>query len=246
MNLVLFDHPNDTYHLLASDPRTRHITRILRARPGDTIRVGVVEGAQGSATVTHISDTGVTLRVAWGVARSTRLPVRVILGHPRPPVLQRLLRDLTALRVAEIHVFVGELSESSYLDSSIWDKTDALIREGLSQGMHTAPPGLFRWRSLANAVDAVLSASNGPVSTGHRVYGAVRSPAQNLTALLAEIRESPNPGAVLAIGPERGLVPEEEQHLTERGFSGVGLGSSTLRTETATIILAGAVCASLS
>jgi len=205
-----------------------------------------VEGAQGAATVQEISDTGITLEVDWRELQSTRLPVRVILGHPRPPVLQRLLRDLTALRVAEIHVFVGELSEAAYLESSIWNKTDSLIREGLSQGMHTAPPALFRWRTLSDALQAVISASRVPLSTGPRVYGAVRSPTVNLTALLAEIRESPVPDVVVAIGPERGFVPEEETLLTSRGFTGVGMGTSTLRTETATIILAGAVCSALS
>ncbi|MFW5828236.1 MAG: RsmE family RNA methyltransferase, partial [Alkalispirochaeta sp.] len=237
MNLVLLDQADDTYYLPAADPRTRHIARVLRARPGDTIRVGVVEGAVGSAIVREISEAGITLQVDWHPTQSTCLPARIILGHPRPPVLQRLIRDLTALRVDEIHIFRGDLSEASYLESSVWNKTDSLIREGLSQGMHTAPPALFRWRSLSDAVDAVLSRPHSSAQTEHRVYGAVRSPARSLTTLLSEIRESPSCDVIMAIGPERGFVPAEKTLLTTRGFYGVGMGDSTLRTETATIIL---------
>ncbi|MEX2445416.1 MAG: RsmE family RNA methyltransferase [Alkalispirochaeta sp.] len=247
MNLVLFDHCHDTYQLAQTDDRTRHILRVLRSEEGDTIRVGVVGGRRGSATVTEISPTGITLQATWEADRNDLLPVAVLVGHPRPPVLQRLLRDLTALRVAEIHVFTGALSDASYLDSSLWRKTDRVIREGLSQGMHTAPPTLRRWASLAVVLKAMAGGPWESNLSEVRAYGAIGSPARTLPDFIVEVQDSRTAGGVaIAIGPERGFTPDEETLLSDHGFSAVGLGSSTLRTETATIILAGAVCATLS
>lgn len=247
MNLVLFDHRQDTYQLSPVDERARHITRVLRAAVGDTIRVGVVGGARGSATLVEITEAGLTLQATWNHAPSGTLPVSVVIGHPRPPVMQRLLRDLATLRVGEIHVYVGALSEASYLGSGLWERTDQVIREGLSQGMHTAPPALYRWKSLSAALhgmDARSVASGGAV---HRAYGAVSRPAWSLPDWLSRIAHTEDPcGAMVAIGPERGFTPEEQALLRDHRFTGVHLGSSTLRTETATIVLAGAVCAALS
>ncbi len=247
MNLVLFDQRQDAYHLPRGDERAHHIRRILRAVAGDTIRVGVVGGARGFATLVETSEAGLTLRATWEQDRSDSLPVTVVLGHPRPPVLQRLLRDLAALRVSEIHVFVGALSEASYLGSSLWDRTDQVIRDGLSQGMHTAPPALYRWKSLSAALQGVEERAQVSGSAVHRIYGAVNPPAEMLPQFLLRLQNADAPGrAVVAIGPERGFTADEERHLVDHHFSAVHLGTSTLRTETATIILAGAVCASLS
>lgn len=246
MNLVLFDQSHQTYHLPRADDRARHIVRVLRAVVGDTIRVGVLGGERGCATVTESSEDGITLHVEWDDDQSEVLPVSVLVGHPRPPVLQRLLRDLAALRVAEIHVFVGALSEASYLESSLWSKTDQVIREGLSQGMHTSPPVLHRWRSLPAALDGV--GQGGRASPpAVQVYGAVAPPSRDLPGLLMEIKDAHGArGAVVAIGPERGFTSDEVSALTDNGFTGVDLGRSTLRTETAAIVLVGAVCAALS
>lgn len=246
MNLVLFDQRQEVYHLPRVDDRARHITRILRAEVGDTIRVGVVSGVRGSATLVETNAAGLTLQATWEQERSESLPVSVIIGHPRPPVLQRLLRDLTALRVGEIHVFVGALSEASYLGSSLWDRTDQVIRDGLSQGMHTAPPALYRWRSLSAALQGVQERAQISGSATHRIYGAVNPPAETLPQFLPRLHGGESPSrAVVAIGPERGFTAEEQRLLVDHHFSAVHLGRATLRTETATIILAGAVCASL-
>lgn len=220
--------------------------RILRAVVGDTIRVGVVNGARGSATLVETTEEGLTLQATWEQERSESLPVTVVIGHPRPPVLQRLLRDLTALRVGEIHVFVGALSEASYLGSSLWDRTDQVLRDGLSQGMHTAPPALFRWKSLSAALQGVEERAQISGLATHRIYGAVNPPAETLPQFLLRLESvDASGGAVVAIGPERGFTADEQRLLVDHHFSAVHLGSSTLRTETAAIILAGAVCASL-
>jgi RsmE family RNA methyltransferase len=214
---------------------------------GDTIRVGIVGGGRGTATLTESTETGITLQVDWEDDHSESLPVTVLVGHPRPPVLQRLLRDLTALRVGEIHVFVGVLSEASYLGSSLWNKTDQVIRDGLSQGMHTAAPSLHRWKSLSAALDSMLTEQQVHPSATYRVFGALDPEARSLPGVLSEIERTGSIArVVVAIGPERGFTAEEKQLLMDHRFSGVHLGRSTLRTETATILLAGAACAALS
>jgi hypothetical protein len=91
------------------------------------------------------------------------------------PVLRRLWRDLTSIRVARIDVFVGDLAEQSYLASSIWQSVDAAVREGLSQGMHTVPPVITRWRSLDALLSEQRTRSRSPNRRGRRdpVFGHV-------------------------------------------------------------------------
>lgn len=244
MNLVLLDQPTDESNLPAGDPRARHIRHVLRASSGDRIRVGVIDGPLGDATVTMNRDGSVTLVPEWKADPYPPHPIIVVLGHPRPPVLQRLVRDLASMRVAGIEVFSATLSERSYLDSSAWKRIDALIREGLSQGGHTTPPLVSRRYSLAEAL------AEGAPRSGY--FGSMKSDrgdsrAGTVGTVIQEIAtEAGGPGVItVAIGPERGFTGEEEGQLIRHGLHPVNLGSSVLRTETATILLTGVVISAM-
>ncbi|WP_026340488.1 16S rRNA (uracil(1498)-N(3))-methyltransferase [Thioalkalivibrio sp. ALJT] len=52
-----------------------------------------------------------------------------------------------------------------------------------------------------------------------------------------QILPAPPPGALLYVGPEGGLTPEEREQARASGFAGIRMGPRTLRTETATIAL---------
>ncbi|MFW5643920.1 MAG: RsmE family RNA methyltransferase, partial [Alkalispirochaeta sp.] len=229
MNLILFETHADRYHLEGNDERHRHISRILKAAPDDTLRVGIVGGPEGTATVVHTGKEGTDLEVRWERPGRSPLPVDVILGHPRPPVLQRLGRDLASMRIRRLVVFPGDLGERSYTQSSAWDTLDARLREGLSQGRHTALPEVRRVSRLEDAL--VL------IGEGRRYYGALdHAGVISFHDMLSEMAgDLPRVRPVfLCIGPERGLSNREIRLLSERSFRPVSLGTSVLRTETAT------------
>ena len=239
MNLILFSDSCDTYRLPRSDHRSRHIRSVLRSRPGDELRVGVINGPTGTATLRTIDGDGVVLDARWDASARRALDVHILLGHPRPPVLRRLWRDLASMRVASITAFVGELSERSYLKSSVWDGSERALAEGLSQGGHTTMPSLRRVDDLAAAVAGVADRRRRIVASRD---GTV-SLANLLDELAAPGREEEP--IQLCIGPERGFTGGEEALLRAGGFRSVALGSSILRTETATVLLSGAVCATV-
>lgn len=247
MNLVLLDSADAHQLLPATDERSRHITRVLRADDGDTISVGVRDGMCGRAQIA-ITPEGVTLACTWDHPSPELLPVHVILGHPRPPVLTRLWRDLASMRVGRIDVFHGVLSERSYFDSRVWNEVAAVLDQGLSQGRHTRRPIVHRRSSLAAALagrdpEVLTLFGDLPDEESRAADEILGSTARSvwpigLHTALAEVAQR---GAVaLVIGPERGLAADERRLLDEAGAQPVTLGATSLRTETAAIIFAGA------
>ena len=58
MNIVLL-HPAElpaTGQVLLTERRAKHIHRVIQAKPGDNLRVGVVNGQMGLAEVLHCTD----------------------------------------------------------------------------------------------------------------------------------------------------------------------------------------------
>jgi 16S rRNA (uracil1498-N3)-methyltransferase len=255
VNLLLFEEQLSRYELPRSDAVARHVTSILRSAIGDSLRIGVVNGPRGTGVLTRLDDRSLVIEATWPDRDQPTLqplPIRLILGHPRPPVLRRLWRDLTSIRVARIDVFVGDLAEQSYLASSIWQSVDAAVREGLSQGMHTVPPVITRWRSLdallsgtKDAVPIPESGAAGAIRLFGHVGGEDTRRVSSLSTLASALQETADPSVTIAVGPERGFTERELTVLERAGFRGIGMGPSVLRTETATIALTASAAALL-
>lgn len=251
MNLLLLE-PGER-ELPASDPRARHLRKILRAGPGDRLRAGEVDGSLGVAHV--LSAGGGSYHLSFEPTESARplAPVELLLGHPRPIVLRRLLRDLASIGPASIVVTPTDLGEQSYYASNMWDDARTPLVEGAAQGGTTRLPKLVRAPSLESALGAlaaphthrfVLHAESAPDDPG--------SPPPLLTGLLdrsargdlpATARpatpapvDPPGTRVAVAVGSERGWTPDELARLRAAGFVECTLGGAILRTETAALI----------
>lgn len=241
MNIVLFAEEELDRPLSASDRRTKHITSILGLGPGDTFRAGVVNGVSGTATVTDIAldgslefafEPGPAPAGAGGTGGNVGLqPVRLLLGHPRPIVLKRLLRDLSSLGVERIVVAHTALGEKSYFESNLWhDGTiESLLREGAEQAGSTRLPTVERaWtisRGIERIVDQWESAERVVFDNG---IEASRPAGAN--------EKTGGSRRILAVGSERGWTDGERAAFAEDGFDGRYLGERVLRTETAAIV----------
>jgi len=75
--------------LSASDARARHVTEVLRAEPGQRIRVGVVDGVRASALLASGAGVDGSWTLDWSAAdEAPRLPapaVDVLLALPCVP-----------------------------------------------------------------------------------------------------------------------------------------------------------------
>jgi RsmE family RNA methyltransferase len=156
-------------------------------------------------------------------------PLELLLGHPRPIVLKRMLRDLATIGLKRIIVAPTDLGEKSYYSSNMWQRAESLMIEGASQGGTTLLPELVRAQSLEAAIDRLAAASTARLVL-HPPAGQRRVVLQDA---LAERAVAP---LSIAIGSERGWSERELQLLDASGFDRVALGARVLRTETAATV----------
>ncbi len=266
MNLCVF-YPHEWGKALdPGDERSIHIRNILALRKNDSIRIGLVNGGRGEARLLGEPSGDTMLELEFPPVE-TLVPdapggLHLIIGHPRPPVFQRLLRDLCAIGVEGLHWIKAEKSEKSYLASRAWE-APALMRQlrlGMEQGMRTSPPELFKHYSLPACLSAaefgrttdplpgLLLHPAEPGENCQSMFDFLASRAGGSLAAGSGGRQGKNPPTrgdeqrksrlLLAIGPEGGWTATERGLLSERGFTMVHLGNSILRTENACVAAA--------
>lgn len=234
MNICLFEPDEIGLPLDLGDKRTVHILKVLRKAQGDSFCAGVIGGQAGRALITRIvrdeqkAHKGKLFFEFVPESEGKRLfPLAVVVGFSRPVQMRRILRDLSSLGVAEIHLALTDLSEKSYLSSSLATKENcrAFLIEGAVQAGSTHLPELSLHLSLAKCLDTLQTKmSDCALFALDNV-----APVQSLGAAL----RMPPQAAVAAVGSERGWTQEERQLLRARGFTLVGLGERVLRVETA-------------
>ena len=227
MNLILLQ-PDDLWTgsscFLAKGRRTDHIRFVLRAAVGDTLRVGLVGGAQGSGRVDRIDDLGVTLSVQLTDPPPRRHRFDIVLALPRPKMLRRILRTVAEFGVSNLH-----LINSARVDKSYWQSpllSEHKIRDALMAGMErsedTIAPVVHchsRFRPfvedelplLCNARPCWITDKGAPMA----------------------LSETPSVPALVMIGPEGGFVPFEITLATAIAAQRVHLGERILSVDTA-------------
>jgi RsmE family RNA methyltransferase len=226
VNLLLLDSPDFIAPERAriAGRRLAHLRQVIQARPGDSLRAGLLEGALGTATLLHCDDRIAELAVVLDTPPPEPLPVTLLLALPRPKVLRRCLRAATLLGVKDIH-----LLHSWRVDKSYW-QTPLLapqrLREelllALEQARDTRLPRIALHRRFKPFVEDELEAVAGARSRLLAHPGA--------STPLAGAAGEP---LALAIGPEGGFIPYEVECLTARGFVPVSLGARVLTVEVA-------------
>jgi len=204
--------------------RLAHLRQVLQARPGDSLRAGLLGGALGTATLLHCDDRIAELAVVLDTPPPEPLPVALLLALPRPKVLRRCLRAATLLGVKEIHLF-----HSWRVDKSYW-QTPLLAPErlreelllALEQARDTRLPRIALHRRFKPFVEDELEAVAGARA---RLLAHPGAPEPLASAVGGPL--------LLAIGPEGGFIPYEVQSLTARGFAPVSLGARVLTVEVA-------------
>jgi len=230
VNLLLLDERDriDSQPVTLTDVRAAHVLNVLRATPGQTIRIGRLDGPFGTGTVVSTEDGRVTLQCEFETATPPRPQVDVLLALPRPKVMRRLWAQLAALGVGQIILTNAERVERHYFDTHILAEETyrPLLIEGLQQARDTRLPSVSIHRQFRILVEDHL---DGLFGHGIRL-AADPSGATSITAALNGLG---NQRVLLAIGPEGGWNTFELSLLTAHGFRLVGLGPRTLRTDTA-------------
>jgi 16S rRNA (uracil1498-N3)-methyltransferase len=234
MNLVLIE-PEEigaAGHVMLSGTRAAHLLNVLHVEPGHQVRVGVVDGPRGTATVQTAGGETVALRCELETEIPPRPNVDLLLAVPRPKVMRRLWAQLAALGVGRIILTNAEKVERNYFDTHILtpETYRPLLIEGLQQARDTRLPIVSVHRQFKILIEDQLDAL---------FPGGLRIAADpSATAPLGDIvRGNREERLLLAIGPEGGWNAFELGLLEARGFQKAGMGARTLRTDTACIAL---------
>jgi RsmE family RNA methyltransferase len=242
VNLILLDERDriDSHRVRFSDARAAHVIDVLRAAPGHTVRVGLLDGPFGVGTVESAGGGRVTLQCVFEVATPARPGVDVLLALPRPKVLRRLWAQLAALGVGQIILTNAERVERHYFDTHIITEASyrPLLIEGLQQARDTRLPAVSVHRQFRILVEDHLDRLFGD---GVRLV-ADPSGTASIDSVLADRRDE---RVLLAIGPEGGWNHFELSLFAAHGFTLVGLGARTLRVDTACTALLAITHASL-
>lgn len=229
MNLVLLEERDcvDASCVTLTDTRADHLLNVLRVTPGQTVRVGLLEGPFGRGTVEAAGNGRVTMRCAFEKETPPRPRVDVLLALPRPKVMQRLWAQLAALGVGRIILTNASRVERDYFDTHVLTEAcyRPLLVEGLQQARDTRLPLVSIHRQFKILVEDHLDEL---FPSGVRLVadpGGTRS----ITSALANCNER----VLIAIGSEGGWNDFELKMLVAHGFLPVGLGPRTLRVDTA-------------
>ncbi|HEU4577079.1 MAG TPA: RsmE family RNA methyltransferase [Polyangiaceae bacterium] len=234
MNIVLLDasEPSPSGDLTLSDHRARHLLKILKVKPGSSVRVGIVDGAQGRAEVTNIEGQRVQLRCVLDQPTPPPGADTLLLAFARPKVLLRCLEHATALGFGRIILFRSRRVEKSHLSSHAIEPAtiDAHLRRGLEQARRTHRPEVLLVERFRTLIEQRLEQW---VPSSNRFLADADAPVE---AALAPVSAQP---LSLVIGPEGGLIEHELSEFAARGFQPVRAGREPLRVETALSYLSG-------
>jgi len=235
MNILLAEAGEIASGMLeVTDARANHIVKVLRARVGDRLRCGVIDGAMGHGEIIALSEKPprrVLLRLTLDTPAKPPPPIDVVAALARPIMMRRLCSQLTSLGLGEMHVIDTARVEKSFWESSFVKERQYLehLRRGLEQAVDTRMPALCFHRSFSRFAGDTL-----PQLTPRYQAMPLAHP-QAVSSLGGLVK--PGGRYLLFVGPEGGWLDAEITALTDQGCRLVSLGDRILRVDTAAIAL---------
>ena len=214
------------------DHRLRHIIDVHRAKPGDQLRVGLLNGLMGTAEILSLDENEATLLLVLSDTPPAPLPLTLILALPRPKMLRRCLRMVAELGIKELFLINSFRVEKSYWQSPLVSESQIheTLMTGLEQVKDTQLPRVeIRKRFKPFVEDELPALLEGKLGLLAHPYTGTD---QHLTLPV-------NTQAVVCVGPEGGFIPYEVDKLAEAGCRSLDLGDRIYRVETVLPLLVG-------
>lgn len=238
LNIVLFEPGEiDTQgNVRVTGVRAAHLLGVLQVAVGQSVRIGVMDGPTGIATVQGVGQDGVDLACRLDADVATKPRIDLLLALPRPKVMKRLWAQLAAIGVRRIILTNAERVERHYFDTHVLlpGCYRPLLIEGLQQSRDTHVPLVSTHRRFKVLIEDELDALSGP---GLRLVADPSAPTPITSLVSAQPELTPLRRLMIAIGPEGGWNAFEMDLLEEHGFRPVSMGPRTLRTDTACVAL---------
>jgi 16S rRNA (uracil1498-N3)-methyltransferase len=226
MNLILLfpdDFVDGTSRVLLQGRRLRHVLAVHRASIGNDLCVGLAGGRVGTGRVTSLNETALVMEVRLNRTPPLALPVTLVLALPRPKVLRRVLRSVSAMGVKRIILLNSFRVEKSFWQSPFL--SEARLNEQLILGLEQARDTILPEVMLRPLFKPFVEDELPTLILGTNPF--VAHPAGSVFCP----RNIGHP-VTLVVGPEGGFIPYEIELLVARGFCVVRLGDRILSLET--------------
>ncbi len=214
-----------------TDRRAHHLLNVLRAVPGQTVRIGVLNGGRGVGEVLACKGGEVTLACSLDEESAPPARVSLMLGLPRPKVLKRLWAPLASLGLRRVVLTNAEKVERCYFDTHWLNEAQFRPRliEGLEQSGDTGLPEILVRKRLKAFIEDELDALFPAVDR----FVCHPRDAQPIRCCVTPATHE----ILLAIGPEGGWSEYELDLFAAYGFARVRSGARVLRSDVAVIAL---------
>ena len=230
MNMILLqpDDFRDDGLAVLSDGRAQHIRKVLKAEPGKTLRIGLLNGPLGKGTVLAIDKHEICLQCVVEEKAPPKPKIDLLLAMPRPKVMKRLWAQLAALGVGRIVLVNADKVERFYFDTHVLEPEfyNARLIEGLQQARCTHLPEVLVRKRFKPFVEDDMD----ELFSGHLKLLADPSGEKRIGDIKLDGKR-----VLLAIGPEGGWTAYELAMLQEHGFELFNMGSRILRADTACV-----------
>lgn len=206
---------------MLDESESGHVVRVLRKSEGDIISLTDGKGKIAQATITqaHPKKCAFTILEITEVPSSQPYSVHLVIAPPKASDrLEWMLEKLVETGVNEITFLQTEHSERKQINI---DKLRAQVISAIKQSGQAWMPTLNDMISFSSFITSVSS---------DQKYIAYLS--QDKLPHLSKKAQT-NGSVMILIGPEGDFSENEISKALENGFSGVSLGESILRTETA-------------
>jgi 16S rRNA (uracil1498-N3)-methyltransferase len=230
MNRIIleeFEFLDDSLYCLDSR-KSNHIIKILKSKPGDSLRAGLLGKSTGIAVINSIDLKNRRVIVKYQAENTNLLQanlasVRVFSSLQRPQTVKKIIHLSANCGVSEIFFFPAEKSENSYLNASIWSERNLLdeIILGLEQGGRIFPPKITVLRNKYRIQDHLTLGNRFILEFNHKSI-----------LNYSETLDYKNPIQIV-FGPESGFLEEDILFFSNLGFQKISISENILRSEIA-------------
>jgi len=238
MNIILIEKQEiQGARVLLADRRAKHLIKVLQVQPGDTVRIGIIDGPKGRGKVVALavrSPFQVELEVKFAADMPEKPPVDLLLALPRPIMLRRIFSQAAALGVGTIFIINAQRVEKSFWSATLLNEEEYRphLLQGLEQAVDTRVPEVSVYERFKPFIEDVLPGRMEGYS--HLLIAHPNSPGTLKTVITEK------PGRILlAVGPEGGWIDYEIDKFTECGFAAFSMGERILKVDTAVVALHG-------
>ncbi len=205
---------------------SRHITKVLRKKEGDSIAITNGAGLMASAELGLVSPKHCEAFILE-VKKEPPLPYALHMAVAPTKNNDRFewfLEKATEIGITQITPIISHHSERKQIN---WDRYNKIIVSAVKQSLKAYMPVLNPATNYAEFIANAAATKTAQLFIAH-CHDSPKIELKNTVANSKDI--------VIAIGPEGDFSHDEVSSALDAGFTGVSLGEQRLRTETAAVV----------